>query len=212
MQTIVIADDHRIVRQGVKSLLEREPDLRVVGEADDGVETLRLVERLKPEVLILDLAMEGLDGLDVLRDVARTVRVVVLSMHSDESYVRESLARGAAAYVLKSAGSGELIAAVRAALEGKHYLSPPFSEQAIEAYASRAAGRTGDAYELLTTREREVLHLAAEGHPNAEIGARLFISPRTVEVHRSKVMHKLGLRNYAELIRYAMRRGLVASR
>jgi len=214
MITIVIADDHRIVRQGVKSLLEREPDLRVVGEADDGVEALRLVERLDPSILVLDLVIPALDGLDVVREVRRaapTVKVIVLSMHSDEGYVREALARGAAGYVLKIAGAGELIQAVRAAIEGRRYLSPPLSERAIEAYAKRAAGAESDPYDLLTTREREVLRLAADGLNNADIGARLFISARTVEVHRAKAMHKLDLHSYPELVRYALRRGIVSA-
>jgi len=214
MITIVVADDHRIVRQGVKTLLEKEPDVRVVGEADDGVNALRLVERIAPAVLILDLAMSGLDGLDVLREARRKApqtHVVVLSMHSDEAYVREALVRGASAYVLKSAGSGELVQAVRHAVQGERYLSPPLSEHAIDAFALLARSATADAYELLTTREREVLHLAAEGHSNAEIGARLFISRRTVEVHRAKAMHKLGLRNYGDLVRYAVRRGIVSA-
>jgi DNA-binding NarL/FixJ family response regulator len=196
----------------VKELLEREPDFTVVGEAGDGVETLRLVERLVPEILILDLVIPGLDGLDVLREVRRTmpsVRVIVLSMHSDEAYVREALARGGAGYVLKTAGAGDLIQAVRAALDGRRYLSPPLSELAIEAYAQRAVSTPVDPYHLLTTREREVLRLAAEGLHNADIGTKLFISSRTVEVHRAKAMRKLGLRNFGDLLRYALRRGIV---
>jgi DNA-binding NarL/FixJ family response regulator len=214
MTTIVIADDHQIVRQGLKALLEREADFHVVGEAEDGLETVRLVERLTPEILVLDLAMSGLDGLDVLREAQRLVpqtRVVVLSMHSDEAYVREAVSRGALGYVLKSAGAAEILQAIRRAIKGERYLSHPLSQRAIDAYAVRARGTTVDAYELLTIREREVLHLAAEGHSNAEIGVRLFISSRTVEIHRAKAMHKLGLRNYGELVRYALRRGLISS-
>jgi DNA-binding NarL/FixJ family response regulator len=212
LTTIVVADDHQIVRQGVKALLEREADFRVVGEAADGLETVRLVQRLTPAVLVLDLAMGGLDGLDVLREAQRLspeTRVVVLSMHSDEAYVREALNRGALAYVLKSAGSAEILRAVRRAIKGERHVSPPLSQRAIDAYPVGAGGTAVDAYELLTIREREVLHLAAEGHSNAEIGARLFISPRTVEIHRAKAMHKLALRNYGELVRYALRRGWI---
>jgi len=212
LTTIVVADDHQIVRQGVKALLEREADFRVVGEAADGLETVRLVQRLTPAVLVLDLAMGGLDGLDVLREAQRLspeTRVVVLSMHSDEAYVREALNRGALAYVLKSAGSAEILRAMRRAIKGERHVSPPLSQRAIDAYPVGAGGTAVDAYELLTIREREVLHLAAEGHSNAEIGARLFISPRTVEIHRAKAMHKLALRNYGELVRYALRRGWI---
>jgi DNA-binding NarL/FixJ family response regulator len=210
--TIVVADDHQIVRQGVKALLEREADFRVVGEAVDGPETVRLVQRLTPTVLVLDLAMGGLDGLDVLLEAQRLspeTRVVVLSMHSDEAYAREALNRGALAYVLKSAGSAEILRAVRRAIKRERHVSPPLSQRAIDAYPVGAGGTPVDAYELLTIREREVLHLAAEGHSNAEIGARLFISPRTVEIHRAKAMHKLGLRNYGGLVRYALRRGWI---
>jgi two-component system, NarL family, response regulator NreC len=212
--TIVVADDHRIVRQGVKMLLEKHADLQVVGEADDGLDTLRLVERLSPAILILDLAMPGLDGLDVIREVRRTTpstAVVVLSMQSDDGYVREALGRGASAYVLKSSGAGELVEAIRQAARGRRYLSPPLSERAIDAYAPQSSTKPPDAYEALTTREREVLHLAAEGYANAEIGARLFISPRTVEIHRAKAMHKLGLQSYRELLHYALRRGMISS-
>jgi two-component system response regulator NreC len=214
MITIVLADDHRIVRQGVKTLLERESDLQVVGEAEDGQQAVHLVEQLAPRVLIVDIGMPGVDGLDVLREVRRSspaTSVVVLSMHSDEAYVREALIGGASAYVLKSAGAGELLDAVRHAIEGRRYLSAPLSDRAIEAYALRARDTAVDPYELLTAREREVLQLAAEGHANAEIGVRLSISPRTVEVHRANAMHKLGLRGFGELMRYALRRGLISA-
>src|SRR2546422_639623 len=166
--TIVLADDHPIVRQGLRSVLEAEPDFRVIGEAGDGLETMQLVERLRPQVLVLDLLMPGLSGLEVARQVrqrAPETRVIVLSMHANEAYVLEALRHGAAAYVLKEISSAELVQAVRAVVAGQRYLSRRLSERAREAHAQRAEA-TPDLYETLTTREREVLHLAAEGCSN----------------------------------------------
>lgn len=212
--TIVLADDHPIVRQGLRTLLEAEPDFTIVGEAADGLETVELAGRLQPQVLILDLMLPGLSGLEVTRQVHQRspqTRVVILSMHANEAYVLEALRNGAAAYVLKEAGAAELLQAVREVTAGRRYLSPPLSERAIEAYVEKAAAIPLGPSETLTTREREVLHLAAEGHSNAEIAARLGISPRTAETHRANLMRKLGLRSQTELIRYAMRRGIIPS-
>src|SRR5437879_1976265 len=178
--TIVLAGDHLIVRQSLRALLEAEPDFRVIGEAGDGSQAVQLVERLRPQVLVLDLLIPGLSGLEVARQVRQRTpetRVIVLSMHANEAYVLEALRHGAAAYVVKETSSTELVQAVRAVVAGRRYLSPPLSERALEAYARRVQA-TPDLYETLTTREREVLHLAAEGRGNSEIGARLSISPR----------------------------------
>jgi DNA-binding NarL/FixJ family response regulator len=210
--TIVLADDHRIVRQGLRALLASEADFEVVGEADDGREALELVKRLNPDVLILDLMMPGLNGLEVARQMPRQapgVRVVVLSMHDDEGFVLEALANGVAGYVLKDSNSSDLVHAVREVAAGRRYLSPPLSDRAIEAYQQRAKVGTMDKHETLTTREREVLQLSAEGHTNSEIAARLGISTRTAETHRSRVMHKLALHTQSDLIRYAIRRGII---
>ena len=210
--TIVLADDHNVVRQGLRALLETEPDFRIVGEAGDGPEAVHLVERLQPDVLVLDLMLPGLSGLEVTRLVRQgssQTRVLILSMYADEAYVLRALKNGAAGYVLKDSSAADLVQAVREVAGGRRYLSPPLSERAIERYAQRAEGVTEDSYELLTTREREVLHLAAEGHTNAEIAARLGISPRTVETHRANLMRKLGLESQTDLIRYALRRGIV---
>ncbi|MFB0536672.1 MAG: response regulator [Anaerolineae bacterium] len=212
MTTIVLADDHHVVRQGLRSLLEAEPDFSVVGEASDGLETAQLVERLQPDVLVLDLMMPGLNGLEVTRQVGQRspqTHVVILSMHANEAYVLEALQAGAAAYVVKESTSAELVRAVREAVAGRRYLSPPLSERAIEAYMQKAESAALDPYETLTAREREVLHLAAEGHNNAEIADRLFISRRTVETHRANLMRKLGLRSQTDLIRYALQRGIL---
>ncbi len=211
MTRIVLADDHPVVRQGLRVLLEAEPDFSVVGEAGDGLETSGLVERLQPDVLVLDLLMPGLDGIEVIRQVRRRTpqtRVVVLSMHSDEAYVLEALGAGAAAYVLKKSTLAELGHAIREAVAGRHYLSPPLSEHAIEAYLEKAKAAL-DPYQTLTPREREVLHLVAEGCTNVEVAARLSISPRTVEMHRSHLMRKLDLHTQTDLVRYALQKGIL---
>lgn len=210
--TILLADDHRIVRQGLRALLAAEADFEVVGEADDGREALELVKRLSPDVLVLDLMMPGLNGLEVARQLPRQspgVRVVVLSMHDDEGFVLEALANGVSGYVLKDSNSSDLVHAVREVAAGRRYLSPPLSDRAIEAYQQRARVGTMDKHETLTTREREVLQLSAEGHTSSEIAARLGISTRTAETHRSHIMHKLGLHTQSDLIRYAIRRGII---
>ena len=212
MTTIILADDHAIVRQGLRALLEAEPDLSVVGEAADGLEVVTLVERLNPRVLILDLMMPGLSGLEVTRRVCQRTpqtRVVILSMHASEAYVLEALRNGAAAYVLKEASGAELVHAVREVAAGRRYLSPPLSENAIEVYVQKAKAGPLDPYETLTNREREVFHLAAEGRSNGEIAAKLGISARTVETHRANLMRKLGFHNQTDLVRYALQRGIL---
>jgi two-component system response regulator NreC len=211
--TVALADDHRVVRDGLRLVLQADHELEVVGEAGDGREAVELVERLSPDVLVLDLMMPGLGGIEVLRQVTRRspkTRVVVLSMHADEGYVVQALGQGAAAYVLKDASATELLHAVRAVRAGRRYLSPPLSEAAVDSYVRRAeAGGAVDPYERLTSREREVLHLTAEGLSSTAVAERLGISSRTAETHRANVMAKLGLHNRADLVRYAMARGLV---
>lgn len=209
---VVLADDHPVVRQGVAALLASEPDMEVVGQAERGEEVPALVEALQPDVVVLDLMMPGRGGLDVARELARRwpkSHVLVLSMHDNEAYVLEALRSGASGYALKQAQPVELVRAVREVGAGHRFLSPPLSERAIEAYARRE-GQSADPYDDLTPREREVLRLVAEGHTNAAIGEQLFISPRTVETHRANLMKKLALRSQAELVRYAVRRGLIA--
>jgi DNA-binding NarL/FixJ family response regulator len=212
MTTIVLADDHLLVREGLRALLEVEHDLKVVGEAGDGIEAVSHVEHLNPKILILDLMMPGLNGLDVLKQIKRRspdTKVVILSMYANEGYVLEALSSGASAYVLKDSSSADLVLAVREAAAGRKYLSPPLSARAIEAYQEKAKAATLDRYETLTSREREVLHLAAEGRTNTEIAGRLGISSRTAETHRSNLMHKLDLHTQADLIRFALRRGII---
>lgn len=212
MTTIVLADDHHVVRQGLRALLEAETDFNVIGEAGDGLEAIQLIEQLRPNVLVLDLMMPGLNGLETTRQVSKhspQTRTVILSMYANEAYVLEALSNGASAYVLKDSSSADLVHAVREVAAGRRYLSPPLSDRAIEVYQEKARAAALDKYETLTTREREVLQLAAEGHTSTEIAARLGISPRTAETHRTHLMHKLALHTQADLIRYALRRGII---
>jgi two-component system, NarL family, response regulator NreC len=210
--TIVLADDHDVVRQGLRLLLETQEDLHVVAEAAEGLETVKIVEALHPSVLVGDLMMPDMNGLEVARRVRQqtpATQVVILSMYSDEAYVLEALRSGAAAYVLKGSSATCLLQGVREAYAGRRYLSPPLSQRAIEAYMTKAQEAPLDSYETLTARERQVLHLSVRGQTNLEIASALFISPRTVETHRSNLMRKLNLRMQADLIRYALRRGIL---
>jgi len=210
--TIVLADDHPIVRKGLRSLLEAEKDLAVVGEAADGREAVALVERLKPSVLIVDLKMPGIDGAEVTRESGRRApytRVLVLSMHSGEGYVTEALMAGATGFVLKNADMDHLVQAVREVGAGRRYLSPSISSVVVDAYLRKRKDRSSDPYDTLTPRERQVLRLVAEGRHNSDIAAELAISARTVENHRASLMRKLGFKNQTDLIRYALRRGVL---
>ena len=210
--TIVLADDHHIVRHGLQTLLETEADFRIIGQAGDGLTAVKLTERLKPDVLIVDLMMPGINGLEVTRQVCQRAphtRIVMLSMHANEAYVLEALRCGASGYVLKDSSAADLLQAVRAVVTGQRYLSGPLTERAIAAYIYKAQDAVLDVYETLTTREREVLQLVAEGRTTAQIAAALAISPRTVETHRANLLHKLGVKTQADLIRFALRRGIV---
>lgn len=208
--TILLADDHTIVRQGLRALLSAEADFAVVGEADDGLAAADLVARTAPDVLVVDLMLPGLDGLEVTRRTKQScphTGIVVLTMHANQAYVAAALRSGALAFVLKDSDRNELVAAVRAAARGERYLGPPFSGHGLQAYLQQTAASPPDRYEMLTRREREVFQLAAEGASNPEIGRRLFISPRTVEDHRAAVLRKLSLHNQTELVRFALKRG-----
>jgi DNA-binding NarL/FixJ family response regulator len=210
--TVVLADDHPLVREGLRALLEAQEDFAVVGQAADGLVTVELVERLRPDILLLDLMMPGLNGLEVARQVAQCspkTRVVMLSMHANEPYVLVALRNGVAGYLLKDASSDEVVRGMREVAAGRRYLSASLSERAIEAYAHKGQSEPLDVYETLSSREREVLQLTAEDYSAGDIAARLGISPRTVESHRAAFMRKLGLRSQADLIRYALRRGIL---
>jgi DNA-binding NarL/FixJ family response regulator len=207
---IVVADDHAVVLAGVRTLLESEPDLTVVGEAVDGGEALQRVLDLRPDVLVIDLMMPGANGLDVarhLQEVGAPTRVVFLSMHASEAYVVEALRAGASAYVVKEASGAELVAAVRAAAAGRYYISQPLSAAKLQAYLAKAAD-SADPTAQLTPRERQVLQLAAEGHSNADIAELLSLSRRTVESHRASIRSKLHIQDTRDLLKYALRAGL----
>jgi len=210
--TILLCDDHAILRQGLRALLSAESDFIIIGEASDGLEAVKMAENLQPLVVVLDLMMPGLHGLEAARQISRrctTTYIVVLSMHAREAYVIEALKNGAHAYVLKDAHSSDLVTAVREVLAGRRYLSPPLSEISLQSYLKRTQTRPLDIYETLTGREREVLHLTAEGYSSTDIGVRLGISPRTAEIHRANMMRKLGMHSQADVVRYALQRGLL---
>jgi len=210
--TVVLADDHPVVRQGLRSLLEAEGDFEVVGVAENGLDAVRQVERLKPHVLVVDLMMPGMNGLEVARQLTESAshtRVIVLTMYANDAYLQEALRGGAAGYVLKDSSDSELIDAVRTVAAGRRYLSAALAERAIDEYAERAKQSGAAQHEALSAREREILQLVAEGHPSSEIGARLHMSPRTVETHRASLMRKLGLRTRTDLLRYAFRHGIL---
>jgi DNA-binding NarL/FixJ family response regulator len=212
MITIILADDHPIVRQGLRALLATEPDCVLLAEAADGVAAVQMVEAHHPSVLIVDLMMPGMNGLEVTRRVRSLPdppQVIILSMHADELYVLDALRSGAAAYILKESDTMQLAQAVRAVAAGQRYLSPLLSERAIDAYIQQRQASSFDALEMLTTREREILVLVAQGYTNAAIAARFTISPRTVETHRTNLMRKLELRSQAELMRFVVQRGLI---
>ncbi|MHB0987911.1 MAG: response regulator [Bellilinea sp.] len=209
MITVLLVDDHIVMRQGLRALIDSQTDLEVVGEASNGHEALELIHQKKPAVSVLDLMMPGLSGLEVTRQVWRISQVLILSMHADEAYVIEALRKGASGYVLKDATANELIQAIRIVASGQRYLSSPFSERAISAYIQRVKTGSLEPYDTLTTREREILQLVAEGRNSAEIAQRLSISPRTVEAHRASLNRKLDIHSQAELIRLALKKGLL---
>jgi two-component system, NarL family, response regulator NreC len=209
---IILADDHNLIRQGVRSLLEKQPDLRVIAEAADGVNAARLAESLKPDILIVDLMMDGLNGIEVTRRVTKNLpetRVVVLTVYNNEKVVLESLRAGAKAYVLKESCSDDLIHAIHEAASGHFYLGPPLSERAVKAYMERTPEICSDPQDSLTIREREVLNLLAQGWTNVKIATQLYISRRTVEIHRANIARKLSIHTQGELIRYAIRNGVL---
>ena len=208
---VLLADDHTLVRAGIRALLERQPDQEVVGEAADGLQAVRMTEELQPDVVLMDLAMPGVNGLEATARITKNfsrVKVLALTMHDDQEYFFEVLQAGASGYVLKNAAPQELVTAIRAVVEGKAYLSPGVARYLIGDFLRRAEPEAR-AYNGLTEREREVLKLIAQGMTNQEIAQALSISINTVQVHRTHIMDKLDLHNRAELIKYAIRKGLI---
>lgn len=210
--TLILADDHPIVRQGLRHLLENEPGFLILAEAGDGLEALRLVDLLKPKILIVDMMMPGLNGLEVLRQVKKispSTRTIVLSMQSADVYVVEALKNGAAGYVLKETGPGELVQAVHEVTLGNQFLSAKLAER-FQNSAMDIRDTPADAYETLTAREREIFQMTVEGLTSQAIGEKLKISARTVEIHRRNLTDKLGIKNQADLIRLAIKRGIIS--
>lgn len=211
---ILLADDHVVIRGGLRLVLERELGFRVVGEAADGKEAIKLAQDLSPDVAVLDVAMPNLNGIEAARQITAAspdIAVVMLSMHSDESYVLRALNAGARGYLLKDSPEEDLIAAIKAVSEGKAFFSPAISRVLVDDYVRQMRKRgLEDSYELLTAREREVLQLLAEGRSNKEIAGRLNLSTYTVETHRSNLMEKLNLHGIPELILYAVRKGIIS--
>ena len=211
---ILLADDHTVMRSGLRALLERQPDFQVIGEAADGHEAVELAEKLSPNVAVVDVAMPRLNGLDATQQITSrypAIAVVVLSMHSDEGYVVRALKAGARGYLLKDSAEADLISAIRAVNDGKAFFSPVISKMLAEDFVRQIRERgVTDSYELLTMREREVLQLLAEGKSNKETAAVLHLSPYTVETHRANILEKLRLHGTPELILYAVRKGVIS--
>jgi two-component system, NarL family, response regulator NreC len=205
---ILLADDHAVVRQGFKMILAAQPDMEIVGEAGNGRETIELAEKLRPEVVVMDVSMPELNGIEATRRLASSTphtRVVALSMHKDSVYVREILRAGARGYLLKESLAGDLVAAVRAVASGEGYLSPAVSNAVLDDYRRHVTNPV----DLLTSREREVLQMLAEGKTNKEIAVVLNLSVYTVDAHRGRIMEKLNLHSINELVRFAVRNGVI---
>ena len=208
---ILIADDHALVRAGIRAFLERIPNIEVVAEASDGREAVELVAKRQPDIVLMDIAMPGLNGLEATRQIVKLwpgVRVIVLSMHASEEYVWQALRAGARGYLLKGASLAELELALSSVVRGELYLSPPLSQQAITEYVQRT-GKERAREEKLTVRQREILSLIAEGKSTKKVALQLNISVKTVESHRTQIMERLNIHDVAGLVRYAIKTGLV---
>jgi len=211
---VVIAEDHTIVRKGLCALLQGEPDIEVVGEAENGREAIKVVESLSPDVVVMDIAMPGLNGLETTRQLKKRfpkLKILILTMHDNEEYIFETLRAGASGYLIKRSAPTDLIAAIQSVYRNESFLSPAISKKVIEGFVQSGANALKEEadYTQLTTREREVLQLIAEGNANREIARLLHISIKTVESHKAHIMEKLNLRNIAELTQYAIRKGLI---
>jgi DNA-binding NarL/FixJ family response regulator len=208
---VLLADDHTLVRAGIRGLLSGLAGVEVIGEAGDGHEALRLAESLQPDLVLLDIGMPGLNGLEAaarLQKLDPTIRVIILSMHMSEEYVLQALRAGAAGYLLKGAAVAELEIAIRAVARGDSYLSPAVSKRVVDDYVSRTSAGP-EPLALLTPRQREILQLVAEGHTSKDIGQRLGLSYRTVEAHRNQIMKRLDVHDVTGLVRFAVRVGLI---
>jgi two-component system response regulator NreC len=210
---VLLADDHAVVRKGLRFLLERAPGMEIVGEASDGREAVRLAAELRPHVAVMDIGMPQLNGIEATAQIVKqnpNVSVIILSVHSDESYLLRALSAGAKGYLLKDSAEEDLVRAVQVAAQGKPFFSPAISEKLLEDYMRYLQQRgLKDSYDLLTDREKQVLQLLAEGKSNKEVAALLNLSPYTVETHRTHIMQKLNLHNTAEIVLYAVRKGII---
>ena len=211
---VLLADDHKLIRAGLVLVVQQQPHLQVVGEADDGRQAVEMVNSLKPDVAVMDIGMPNLNGIEAAQQITQShpqTAVVMLSMHADEGYVLRALKAGARAYLLKDSATSDLVQAIRAVVEGKSFFSPAVSKVLLQDYM-RKMRRTGaeDSYDLLSPREREVLQLVAEGKSNKEVANLLNLSVYTVETHRAKIMQKLNLKGVPELILYAVRKGIIS--
>lgn len=210
MIRILLVDDHRMMRDGLRILMDGTEDMRVVGEAGDGHAAVELCHTLRPDVTVMDVAMRGMNGADATRQIAELTRVVAISAHADRRFVLRMLDAGAVGYVLKEVAGEELLQAVRTVSAGKAFLSPEITDVVIDRAALKGAGSETSAYSVLGPREREVLQLLAEGMTSPQIGESLMITTRTVETHRRNIMRKLDIHNIAELTKYAIREGLTS--
>jgi two-component system response regulator NreC len=214
--TVFLADDHTIVRQGLAKLLEGEPDLRVIGEAENGREAVVKVEKLKPDIVLMDIAMPMLNGIEATRQIRKICpqsKIIILSMHSHDRYISELFSLGASGYLLKSSTGSDIIDAIHAAWKGSTYLSPSISDKVIEDYlALKKKSHQDDHYSRLSNREREVFQMIAEGRSTREISEILCVSPSTVKTHRSNIMEKLEMDNLSQLIQFAIHIGIVELR
>lgn len=211
---IILAEDHTLVRLGMRMLLESMPNVEVVGEADDGREALRLIEALRPDCVLMDLAMPGMNGLEAVRRATEqfpSVRILIVSMHADEGYVQNALAAGAAGYLLKGSDKSELELALRTIAAGRTYLTPAISHSIVAALSRKGESTGQSQLGLLTPRQREILQLVVEGHSTKQVAGRLGLSAKTIEAHRGAIMQRLGIRDLPGLVRFAMKEGLLSS-
>lgn len=211
---VLLAEDHTIVRKGLRSLLDRDIGIKIVGEAEDGREAVKKAEKLQPDVVVMDIAMPGLNGLEATRQLKKRfpeMKFIILTVHDNEEYILQTLRAGASGYLIKKAAPADLIEAIQAVHRGDSFLSPSISKTVIDEYIRQAEIKSESdiIYGKLTNREREVFQLIIEGHKNREIGNLLHVSPKTVETHKANIMKKLNISSTAELVRYAMDKGLV---